>query len=266
LITIAIPAITYFWAQHTTNDWVKAATATSPNTFWPKLGGAPLWPQNITTGLMGWVVLNGVISLVLFVLWHFLSNRKSGATGINYGLKWEGKGYDWGKIGKSFVLAVCIAFGAYMLLAIADWWLKIDFRLWVLALKTMAPVHFKIFLAYLIPFAFFFVVLSTTLHSQLRVGRSLAREMIVNAIVLSIGFVVLLLIQYIPLCAGNTLMWPNENLLGIVAIQIVPLMVIVALVSTYFYHKTGHVYVGAFLNAIFITWYIVAGQAIHFAV
>ena len=87
-----------------------------------------------------------------------------------------------------------------------------------------------------------------------------------NAFVLSCGIGNLLLIQYIPLFAGNTLMWPNENLLGIVAVQIIPLMVIVATISTYFYHKAGHVYVGAFLNAIFITWYIGAGQATHFVV
>ena len=44
------------------------------------------------------------------------------------------------------------------------------------------------------------------------------------------------------------------------------LLVAVAYVSTYFYHKTGKIYTGAFINALFITWYIVAGQAIHFAI
>ncbi len=40
-----------------------------------------------------------------------------------------------------------------------------------------------------------------------------------------------------------------------------PLLTIVALVSTYFFRKTGHVYVGAFLCAMFSAWVIVAGQA-----
>jgi hypothetical protein len=39
---------------------------------------------------------------------------------------------------------------------------------------------------------------------------------------------------------------------------------VVALVSTYFFYKTGHIYVGAFLNAILITWIIVAGTATQF--
>ena len=212
----------------------------------------------------GWWI-SAVLTAGIAPLLYFWGNKKLGASGVNYGLKCEGKGYVWGKIWKSFVLAAVVAFLGYMLLAIADWWLKVDFRFWVLALKTMSPVHFRSFLFYLIPFMFFFVILSTTLHSQLRVGSSW-REVLVNCVILTIGFVVLLLIHYIPLIAGNTLMWPNENLRGIVAIQIIPLMVIVSCISTYFYHKTGHIWVGAFLNSIFTTWYIVAGQATHYPI
>jgi TM2 domain-containing membrane protein YozV len=51
---------------------------------------------------------------------------------------------------------------------------------------------------------------------------------------------------------------------AVIAIQILPLFIIVSLISTYFYEKTGLVYVGAFINALFITWYIVAGQATSF--
>ena len=46
--------------------------------------------------------------------------------------------------------------------------------------------------------------------------------------------------------------------------QYIPIFAIVGWVTTYFYRKTGHIYVGAFLNTMLITWIIVAGQAIHF--
>jgi len=49
-----------------------------------------------------------------------------------------------------------------------------------------------------------------------------------------------------------------------VAYQYLPLLTIAALVSTFFFRKTGRVYVGAFLNAMLIAWIIVAGTAIHF--
>jgi hypothetical protein len=57
----------------------------------------------------------------------------------------------------------------------------------------------------------------------------------------------------------------SESLLTIVAIQFVPLLFIVGLLQTYFFRITGRIYVGAFICALFVTWYIVAGQAIQFA-
>jgi hypothetical protein len=45
----------------------------------------------------------------------------------------------------------------------------------------------------------------------------------------------------------------------------VPLLIIVALILTYFFLKTGHIYVGGFICGLLIAWYIVAGQAIQFA-
>jgi len=54
-------------------------------------------------------------------------------------------------------------------------------------------------------------------------------------------------------------------LFGIVLFQFFPIFVIAALVSTYFFRKTGHIYAGAFLNAMLVTWLVVAGQATHFA-
>jgi len=88
--------------------------------------------------------------------------------------------------------------------------------------------------------------------------------MIINMILMMIGYIGLLVYQYIPLLSGGTLAIPGEPLLTILGYQFIPLLAIVGLLTTYFYHKTGHIYAGAFLNAMVITWIIVAGQATHF--
>ncbi len=252
-LTVAIPAITFYFLQLNGPEWFPASA---------------FWPQTITTGIMVWAVGNGLIALVLFLIWHFQSNRKSGATAENYGASWH-EGINWRKIGKSLLLAVCVIFAGYLLLAVSDWLFEIDFRLWVVALKPMSRLQFQIFLAYLIPFTFFFLVSSMVINGQL--GRrspdgepiGLGRAMLLNAILLALGIVILLLIQYIPLFSGSPLP-SGEPLLTVVGIQFVPLLAVVGLISTYFYRKTGHIYVGAFLNALLVTWYIVAGQAIQF--
>ncbi len=252
-LTVLIPIVSYYWLQHRGNDWFPAGS---------------FWPQNITTGLVTWAAGNGVIALVLFGLWHYFLNRKEGGTLNNYGLLWDGA-LNWRKIGKALLLAVLVVTPAYLLLVLAGQLFTIDFRLWVLAFKPMNVRQFGIMLAYLPFFGFFFLVLSTTLTSQLRrvdaEGKpaSLRNTMLINAAVLGVGFIVLLLIQYIPLLTGGTLPL-EESLLTIVAFQFVPLMIVVGLLLTYFFYKTGRVYTGAFLCAMLITWYIVAGQATHF--
>jgi pimeloyl-ACP methyl ester carboxylesterase len=258
-LAVVIPALSFFWLQHQGSDNGAA-------TWFPV---SAFWPQQITTGIMTWAVGNGLIALVLFLIWHFQANRKAGATAQNYGVTWA-NGLNWGKIGKSLLLAFVVVLAGYLLLDLSDWLFKTDFRLWVLALKPMNFLQFHIMLAYLIPFAFFFLVSSTVLNGEMREVQadgspvSTRRAMLVNAALLSLGIIIMLLIQYIPLLGGNPLPL-NESLLTIVGIQFVPLLIIVGLISTYFFRKTGHIYLGAFICAMFITWYIVAGQAIQFA-
>jgi hypothetical protein len=38
------------------------------------------------------------------------------------------------------------------------------------------------------------------------------------------------------------------------------------LISTWFFERTGRVWAGAFVNGFFVTWYIVAGQAVQFPI
>jgi pimeloyl-ACP methyl ester carboxylesterase len=258
LLTTAIPALTFFPFNHLAD--AERLFAWQPTAF---------WPQNLTTGIMFWALGNALITLVLFLLWHALANRKAGAGAGNYGLTWP-HGLDWDEIGKSFLLAALIAAIGYAILSLSDYLFKVDYRFWVVALKQMSPLHLRAFFFYLVPFTLFFLMLGVALHGQMRrttnTGQPVAlwKAMLINVALLITGIVILLLIQYISLFARNQMVLPNEPLLTIVAIQFVPILAIVALISTYFFRKTGHIYVGAFLNAIFVTWYIVAGQAVHF--
>jgi hypothetical protein len=58
----------------------------------------------------------------------------------------------------------------------------------------------------------------------------------------------------------------NEPLNTVIAMQFLPLLSIVAFLSTYAWRRTGSYLPGAFINALFVTWYIVAGQATQFPV
>ena len=50
-----------------------------------------------------------------------------------------------------------------------DFLFKVDFRFWVVALKLLSPRQFGWFLAYFLPFAMAFIIMSRALHAKLAV-------------------------------------------------------------------------------------------------
>jgi pimeloyl-ACP methyl ester carboxylesterase len=255
IIFVVVPPLTYFTFKEYAVKYKIAPNA--------------VFPQTITAQMLGWLLLVALIAVVLFLIWHFAFNRKAKATASDYGLTWGNK-LDWAKIGKSFLLALLVAFAGYLTLVFSAWLFTVDFRFWVFAVKPMSTIHLRSFVSYLIPFMLFFIAIGTVLHGQLRPtskGNELGQgsEMAINVALLILGFVGLLLYQYIPLLMGGTLSLRNEILFSILAIQLLPIMTIVALAYTYFYRKTGHIYVGAFLCAILVTWIIVASQVTNIA-
>jgi len=253
ILTVIIGPLTYFKA-------VLFAEPIIPRTIFTS--------QPITNCILFWLLIITIISLVLFAIWHIF-NKKQGANAVSYGIR-SADGKTWRKIGLSLWFAFLVTASAYAALLIASFFFTVDFRFWILALKPFSPLQFKIALGYFIPFVLFYLVFALVLHGQLRSSTgSLARKMTSSALIGALGYLLLLLFIYVPLLAGGTIgfgLLPETNhaLFSIVALQLLPLFVLVSLISTYFYEKTGLIYPGAFINAMFITWYMVAGTATVF--
>ncbi len=80
-----------------------------------------------------------------------------------------------------------------------------------------------------------------------------------------VGFILFLGFQYLTLLVTGHLFSTTESLTTVIGMQFVPLLAIVAFVSTFAWRRTGSYLPGAFINALFVTWYIVGSQAIQFA-
>jgi pimeloyl-ACP methyl ester carboxylesterase len=227
-----------------------------------------IFPQQVSNTIVFWLLVNAVLSLIFFLIWHFASNKKKGGNGISYGLKTP-SGIDWKKIGLSAWFAFLVTAIVYLSVIVISYFFTVDFRFWVIPLKPLSSIQTKIGLRYLIPFALFYIMFAIVLHGQMRsLKGSTAKRMVMSMVVAAAGYLVMLLVLYIPLLAGGAIPIKDVRmtLYVIVAIQMLPLFVIVSLISSYFYEKTGLVYAGAFVNALFITWYIVASEATHVAV
>jgi hypothetical protein len=240
LILMVVPAASYFWLNNQAADWFPVRAA---------------FPQQITNGLAVWAVGNAALALLLFLLWMLFAGRRTRAAGAALG----------GNPVRALGLALATVGSGYVLLLVVHGLFGTDFRAWVLAARPLDALHAQIAAPYLLPFAFFFIVLALVLHGQLRAPQaSQAGAVIGNGVLMGAGIAGLLLIQYVPLLSGQPLPL-GEPLLTIVAFQLLVLLPVTGMLSSYLFEKTGSIWPGAFANALFISWYVVASQATHVA-
>lgn len=238
--------------------WLVAAlSAVIPvATFYPfmgwggqLLGVSALLPQSISTQVAFWGVMNGI----LFTLMGLVIRAQS----VNF----------VNSVGKMLLISLATVASGYSAVLLADFFFQIDFRFWFVGVKPLNLMQFQIMLVYLAPFTVFFLLALRALHGGLSVaGDSRAKQYASNILALMGGFLVFLILQYGSLFLTGFLLTPRQPLNTIVMIQFVPLLTIVGIISTYAYRRTASYLPGAFINALFVSCYVVAGQATQFAV
>jgi hypothetical protein len=233
ILSAFIPALTYYPA------FALGGTFVTPSAY---------LPQGITNQILVWAVLNGLITLALMPF----APKRASRSGI---------------IGPSIMIALATVIVGYAALWLADLIFKIDFRFWIVALKLMNAKQFLIFLIYLVPFTAFFVIALHVLHRNFStMGAGRGALYLTNILALTLGFIVLLVLQYGTLWISGKLFNPLPDpgfvpLSTIVAIQFVPLLAIAAIIATFTWRRTGSSLPGALICGVFVTWYIVAGTA-----
>ena len=232
--------------------------------FTPILSPNRLWPQTFTNVYMVWAIIVGIISLVLAMANHFLITKKQGGGILNYGLLNDGIKFSFGKLLKALLLAVCTILPVYLILVFVEAVWHTDFRFWIVALLPLTAQRLQAFVSYFIPFLLALTIQGMTLTGFLRVDKgnaSLGKEMVVNAAILTLGVIIWLALLYIPLMAGGSIIFASDPLgataAGMGGIYYIPLLIFWPLAGclyTFFYRKTGSVFLGSFLVTIFLVW------------
>lgn len=256
LITTAVGPLLYLWVwKHMFFDPILPANA--------------VWPQTFTNVFMVWSVTVGVITWALIGVNHAIARRR-GATFASYGVTEPGRRFDWRALGRSVLLVLAVLAPVYVVLTLVAGAWGVDFRLWLVTLMPMTPARWGAFAAYLIPFGFFFLAQGITLGGFLRWKKGTApmwQEMLVSSVVMTLGALVWILLAYVPLLAGGTILWgsdPNTvTSTGMGAINYIALLVLwplSACLYTYYFRRTGRVFVGSMLVTAVIVWSLVAAN------
>jgi hypothetical protein len=238
VVAAAGPALTFGWAVEHTGTLLPASR---------------LLPQPATTGVVGWALLNAALFLVVLLSWHLVAGRRRGATTASYGVQPPGVGLVVG-----FALAVAAA--AYGALALVAALFAVDGRLGVLALPALSPAALGVAVVVALPLALALALAGTLLHGLLRPLGTLREGIdgaIANAVVATSGLVALLALQYAAILRDAPPLLQPE--IGMLALSLAPAFALAALLSTYLFARTGSVWPGALVNALWLAGYLAGG-------
>ena len=156
------------------------------------------------------------------------------------------------------VVAVAVLFVGVV---ISDVLFQTDLRFWVVALKPMGTHHWPAFFAYLLPFiAFFYFSHAAMAHSLINGARV---PQLTAWLASAGGMTALIAGLYAYLFVVGKLPGFANPLFSIVGIQFVPILTITGILAAISYRRTGAAFPGALASGLFVTWYVVAGQATH---
>jgi hypothetical protein len=232
-ISALLPALTYYPAFALGNAVLPASR---------------FLPQAFTNQIMLWALINTAITLALLPL---LPNTPGGKR----------------LIAPSVLIAILTVAIGYLTVWLADVLFKIDLRFWVVALKFPSSTQWLIALLYVVPFTLFFVVALHAQHRNFsRAGAAAAGHYTTMILSLSLGFIILVGGQYLAMWLSGKLINPVPTspivpLSTIIAIQFIPLLIGIAVISTFTWRRTGTSLPGALICGLLVTLYIVAGTA-----
>lgn len=234
--------------------------------------------MTVGNGFLSWYGLLILVMLATTIVGRLVTKKK-GKTPVSYysmglGSSQKPNGIDWKLCGLSALLTLCMVALIYAVTAICQTVYHLDLRFIWPFFKTFTITRFGQFCAYILIFALFYVLNNSKIMASMRT-QGLYQPGVKgfmscwwrNALVMSGGVLLIVLIEYIPFFAGigpgcdllfgSTFGGPFISLL----ILFVPQVLAFSLLCTYTYRRTGNVYTGAFVAATLACWIVTGGSA-----
>lgn len=230
----------------------------------------PFLKMEMGNGLLAWFLGNALIYLVLFLIWYNTSAKKQGVTLEDLGVTFHGQ-----VIGRTLLLGAVLFAWMYLLVSLSQGFFGIEFRFIWPFMRQFTPRRFGYFWIYLIPaLAFFLLNGGLFLFGQIR-SRELSSPALTqfvwwlkSAFAALLGVIIVWCVQYLPYFAGAG---PGFEVMGLpqygqmwplMLFVYVPEFLVLLFFATWFFRRTGRVYLGALMIASMAAWFLTAGTVI----
>ncbi|MFC4322993.1 alpha/beta hydrolase family protein [Litchfieldia salsa] len=209
-----------------------------------------------------WSVVMGIVTIIVLFLSYIFYSKAQGMdlrkSGVIISLK---------TLWKTILLSCIVSVAAFGLVFIADYFFKVDFRLWVIAIKSFTPDKIVIALKYLPFFLLFYVANSVAVNSFNYVSNG-KREWLNTALLAvfnGISAAVIVAIQYTHFfVTGDVYFTDVSNIVGIWLFPIIIIIPLAAIITRKIYKVTNNPYLGGIIYAIIVTVMMVTNTLTQF--
>jgi len=232
-------------------------------------------------GVAAFFLVNAIVAFLLFLNWYSTAKKK-GITMYDMGVSFdeEKTKFDWGIIGKTLLMGIILFGWMYLLQGIFQWTIGQEFRFaWPYMRQFSSGQRVGFFFIYLIPALLFFLInggifLFGQIHQKEYETETKTQWMwwLKAVYAMVTGLFLIWAFQYLPWFFGGagpgfetitffqidlsqfTSMWP------LMLFVYIPEFIILFWFITWFYRRTGKIYLGALMVSSLAIWFLAAGS------
>ena len=215
------------------------------------------WNAPTTNSIGYWALIAAIITVLALVITHYAVNKQKGETIKSYGLRGT-----WKQVLVSFLVALIVLVGVYVIVFLVNIVFNTDFRLWVYAVKSFGLHHFVAFLKYTPVFFIYYLINAVSVVANTKNVKGWKGYL--YAMFLNVGGLLLFLVyHYGKLFITGTAGVPTLALQPILLFGLIPSLAIAAVFTKKLYEKTNNVWIAVFLNSMLFTLITVANTTIY---
>jgi pimeloyl-ACP methyl ester carboxylesterase len=236
----------------------------------------PFMKLEMGNGVAAFFLANAVVAGILFIFWY-RGAKKKGVTMYDMGVSFdkEKTKIDWGIVGKTVLLGAILFVWLYLFAAFFQWALGQELRFaWPYMREFAQPRRVGYFFIYVIPALLFFLINGGIfLFGQIRQKeydtptKTQWMWWLKAVYAMVTGLFIVWAFQYLPWFLGGagpgfeitgmpqfTSMWP------LMLFVYIPEFIILFWFLTWFYRRTGKIYLGALMISSIAIWFLAAGS------
>ncbi|MDR0832209.1 MAG: dienelactone hydrolase family protein [Bacillales bacterium] len=249
IVGAVVSAVSYIPCAQLTATFFNKATNSQMTWF---------FPQRMNNGVMLWAILNGVVSMVIFLGVFFTTHYIKKAKALKSGEEVEPLSVEsWGvkitfkDILKTILVALMIVLFFYWLLDTVYYLFHVDYRFFFLI--AAHPVNQKVILQglmYIPFFLIFYLSNSIRVNGNMRVeGEKEWKSLLIVGLQNTLGLIIILAIQYITFGFTGTVFFTEtpemtQWLFINILFGLIPLMFVLPMFNRWFFKISGKSYLG----------------------